>query len=301
MYFQTGQVIFVPEWPKGELLGCNWLHSVWTKLLVCKDAFNRGSAIQKWFRRLCIDCKSEDFRFPVSRPDDVSSRPDPHLSTISSVRTHDRPSIIRLDNVEFCSDPSLCRDGWCLHPSGRLSGLDQVSDSFQVQIREDWFNRPDDVDSRPDVLIHKARIAIQIPSSRRLSAWSGRALNRYGNCTFDFNRPDACLPLSGRALNQYGNCVLKINRPDDHPPWSGRPSPLVRTREALYENYLQRTCDRSDDNASPSGHGFQTGKIFSENLRNSGLTIVRPDGPCPPFGRRPHILLQSPIWTWAYK
>jgi hypothetical protein len=34
--------------------------------------------------------------------------------------------------------------------------------SFQIQIREDWCNRPDDVDSSPDTLIHKARIAIQI-------------------------------------------------------------------------------------------------------------------------------------------
>jgi hypothetical protein len=34
MYFQTGQVIFVLEWPKG----CNWLHSGWTKSLVCKGA-----------------------------------------------------------------------------------------------------------------------------------------------------------------------------------------------------------------------------------------------------------------------
>jgi hypothetical protein len=27
---------------------------------------------------------------------------------------------------------------------------------------------------------------------------------------------------------------------------SGLPSPLVRTREALYGNYLQRTCNRPD-------------------------------------------------------
>jgi hypothetical protein len=52
----------------------------------------------------------------------------------------------------------------------------------------------------------------------------------------------------------------------------------VRTRKALCENYLQRTCDRPDDSVSPSGRGSQTGKIFSENLRNSGRIVVRPDG-----------------------
>jgi hypothetical protein len=108
------------------------------------------------------------------------------------------------------------------------------------------------VDSRLDALIHKARIAIQIQPSGRQSAWSGRAFNKYGNCVFNFNHPDACLSWSGRALNKYGNCVLKINRPDD---------------EALYGNYLQRTCYRPDDNASPSRRGSQIGKIFSENLR----------------------------------
>jgi len=83
------------------------------------------------------------------------------------------------------------------------------------------------VDSRPDAIIHKARIAIQIQPSRRQSAWSERAFNRYGNCVFNFNRLDACLSWSGRALNSYGNCVLKINRPDGHPPWSGRVKPYM--------------------------------------------------------------------------
>jgi len=57
--------------------------------------------------------------------------------------------------------------------------------------------------SRPDALIHKGIIAIQIQPSGCQSAWSGRALNR------------------------YGNCVLKINRPDDHRPWSGCAKPYM--------------------------------------------------------------------------
>jgi hypothetical protein len=65
--------------------------------------------------------------------------------------------------------------------------------------------------------------------------------------------------------------------------------------KALYGNYLQWTCDRPDDSVSPYGHGSQTGKIFSENLRNSGRTVVCPDGSGSPSERRSYILLQSPI------
>jgi hypothetical protein len=83
------------------------------------------------------------------------------------------------------------------------------------------------VDSRPDALIHKARIVIQIQLSGCLSAWSGRAFNKYGNCGFNFNRLDACLSWSGRALIRYGNCVLKINRLDGHPPWFGCAKPYM--------------------------------------------------------------------------
>jgi hypothetical protein len=120
------------------------------------------------------------------------------------------------------------------HPSGRLSSpsgrpsvIDQTSDSFQMQIWEDCLNRPDDVVSLPDALIYKARIAIHIQPSGRLSAWSSRAFNRYGNFIFHFNCTDACLSWSGRALIRNGNCGLKINRPDDNPPWFGHSKPYM--------------------------------------------------------------------------
>jgi hypothetical protein len=47
---------------------------VWTKSLMCKDAVNMDSTCHSIFRRLCTVKKIEDFRVPVSRPDDVSSR-----------------------------------------------------------------------------------------------------------------------------------------------------------------------------------------------------------------------------------
>jgi hypothetical protein len=117
MYFQTGQVIFVPEWPKGEFVSILASFCVWTKSLMCKDAVNRDSTCQSIFRRLCTSKKIEDFRFPVSRPDDVSSRSDVHLSTVPSVRTTcssrmdaRQTRIIRLDDVSFRPDPPLYRE-----------------------------------------------------------------------------------------------------------------------------------------------------------------------------------------------
>jgi hypothetical protein len=79
MYFQTGQVIFVQECPKGEFVSILASFCVWTKSLICKDATNRDSTVQSEIRRIS--------KFPVSRPNDVSSRPDAHLSTVPSIRT----------------------------------------------------------------------------------------------------------------------------------------------------------------------------------------------------------------------
>jgi hypothetical protein len=83
----------------------------------------------------------------------VPSRPDAHLSFVPSVRmtyhtvrTPDRPSIIYLDDVDFRLDPPLYREASvpaCIRPDvsaarpGRLSVLDQASDSFQVLLWED--------------------------------------------------------------------------------------------------------------------------------------------------------------------
>jgi len=42
----------------------------------------------------------------------------------------------------------------------------------KIQIWEDRCNRPGDMDSRPDVLIHKASRAFKIQMSGRQSSWS---------------------------------------------------------------------------------------------------------------------------------
>jgi len=103
------------------------------------------------------------------------------------------------------------------HPSGRfsstsgwLSVFDQTSGFLsEAQLWEDRCNRLDDLDSRPNALIHKASIAIQIQTSGRQSTWPRRSCIR------------------------YENCVHQINRLDDHPP-----GPDARSL------YMEITCNR---------------------------------------------------------
>jgi hypothetical protein len=96
MYFQTGQVIFVPEWPNGEFVSILASLCVWTKLLICKDAANRDSTVQS-------DVKiRRQFKFPVSRPDDMSYRPNARQS-----------SIICLDDVLLPSEHFTVSRSFC--------------------------------------------------------------------------------------------------------------------------------------------------------------------------------------------
>jgi len=74
--------------------------------------------------------------------------------------------------------------------------------SFQTQIWDDCCNRPDDVDSRPDTLIHKASIVIQIQTFGRQSAWFGCVCIRYGHCVHQIDSPDAH-PPGPDARNLY--------------------------------------------------------------------------------------------------
>jgi len=143
---------------------------VWTKSLICKDAANRDSTVQSKVRRIS--------KFPVSRPDDMSSRPDAHPSTAPSVwtmchpvRTPDSPaSSVR---TLHCIEKLMCQ----LAPSGRfsstswrLSVLEQFIDSFQVPRKGRSINRPDDVVYCPDAYLLKARVAVQNEPSGHLTA-----------------------------------------------------------------------------------------------------------------------------------
>jgi hypothetical protein len=170
MYFQTGQVIFVSEWPNREFVSILASFCVWTKSLKCKAVVNRDSTIQSLqVRRIQVPCQPSG-RPSVHcsiHPDDVSSHPDARQT-----------SIIRPDEVFIPSEPHTVSRSFCanLHPfgrfsstSGRLPVLDQFLISFQVPRKRRSINRPDDVVSRPDMRLLKARITIQIWPSRRLT------------------------------------------------------------------------------------------------------------------------------------
>jgi hypothetical protein len=60
----------------------------------------------------------------------------------------------------------------------------------KTQIWEDRFNRPEDVDSCPDALIHKASCAFKIQMSGRQLSWFECASYIYGNCVHQINRSD---------------------------------------------------------------------------------------------------------------
>jgi hypothetical protein len=148
-----------------------------TKSLVCKDIFNRDSTIQSDVRSFCNAYKSEEFGslsavWTACHPVRTSICPLFHPSgrrAIPSGSSTDQASSVRKTCIPvqtFTVTRSYCSS---LHPSGRLSVIDQLQILSKFNLREDCFNCPDDVDFRPDALIHKARIAIQISPFGRQS------------------------------------------------------------------------------------------------------------------------------------
>jgi hypothetical protein len=98
---------------------------------------------------------------------------------VSSHPNSRQTSIIRPDEVFIPSGPhtvsrsfyaSLYPSGRFSSTSGRLPVLDQFLISFQVPRKGRSINRPDDVVSRQDARLCKAKIAIQICPSGRLTA-----------------------------------------------------------------------------------------------------------------------------------
>jgi hypothetical protein len=143
---------------------------VWTKSLKCKDAVNRDSTIPSDVRRFCFQVRRISSSLSAVRT--------PFCPMFHTSRRHVLPSepprqinIIHPDEVFIPSGPhTVCRSfcanlhqsGCFSSTSGRLSVLDQFLISFQVPRKGRSINRPDDVVSRPDARLLKARITIQI-------------------------------------------------------------------------------------------------------------------------------------------
>jgi len=139
---------------------------------------------------------SQKIWFPASCPDDVTYHPDAHLSKASSLRTTRTfpPDMSRSFKLHQLASIQTFQH----HVRTPLSVQLAIGFPSKTQLWEDRCNRPDDVDSRPDALIHKASIAFKIQTSRRQSSWSGSASIRYGNCVHQINSPDDH-PLSSDA------------------------------------------------------------------------------------------------------
>jgi hypothetical protein len=140
--FLTGQVIFVPEWPKGEFVSFVLATFCWTKLLLCNVTAFTGmllypeSTFQLCSSRRVCEVFKDLFRFPGSRPEDVEFRPDAHQSA-TSVRT---TRTFRPDAHQCLEASNSSR----LHPSGRNGKSSRRSSEFK-KILVFQCIRPDDV------------------------------------------------------------------------------------------------------------------------------------------------------------
>jgi hypothetical protein len=152
------------------------LFCVWTKSLMSNDTVNRDST----FRVMSEDSawESEEFQVPC-QPSGRCVIPSGCPSVYCSIRPDIRQtSIICPDDVLLPSghlhriEKLLCQlspFGRFSSTSGHLSVLERFTDSFQVSRKGRSINRPDDVVSRPDAYLRKARIAVQNGPSRRLT------------------------------------------------------------------------------------------------------------------------------------
>jgi hypothetical protein len=130
-------VIFVPEWPKEELLVCNWQHSVGQNKFFVMMLFNRDFTIQSASRGFCTIYKSKN-----SVPCQPSER-----CVIPSGRPTVQ-SIIRSDDENFPSGPSSVSRSFesalaCIRPNVSAARLDdsQCSTSFRISFQNTVMGR----------------------------------------------------------------------------------------------------------------------------------------------------------------
>jgi hypothetical protein len=157
-----------------------------TKSLVCKDALHRDSTIQKYFRDSAL-VTSQNNRFPVNRPndraipsgllsvhcsicpDDMACRPEarqikhhPSRRCVISVRTLHciEKLLFQFSSVRTYQQP--VRTPLSIRPSFRFFPFSVMGRLMQPSGQR--------VFSRPDALLLKVRIAIQIQPSGSQSA-----------------------------------------------------------------------------------------------------------------------------------
>jgi hypothetical protein len=270
---------------KGGSLLVFWPYSVSGQNHLCVMMWLKGIPLLEWCQKI-LPASQKNFKFPVSRPDDVSSRAD-DVSFHPDIR---QTSIICPEDVFLPFghlhriEKLLCQlapSGRFSSTSGSLSVLERFTDSFQVQESEDqstvqkmWYPVRTCISVRQELQFKMNR-----PDIWQL--WSGCWCFIYGNCRFDFNRPDVSPSWSGLTRIRYGNCMLKFSRPDASAPWSGRVKPV-----------MEITCSgRGTIEPSRPDDVLIKERFFHEIFGKSCRTVVRPDGHGPPSGRLPGIFL----------
>jgi hypothetical protein len=159
------------EWPKGEFVSILASFCVWTKSLMCKDAVNRDSTCQHFQKTLHCE-KDRRFQFscqpsgrrviPFGCPFvHCSIRPDDMFIPTRHQTDQHHPSGRRIFSVWtlHCIDKLQLASVQTSQQPVRMPLCTQtVSDSFQVR-------NMGRLTHRPDAIINKTRIAIQISLS----------------------------------------------------------------------------------------------------------------------------------------
>jgi hypothetical protein len=149
-----------------------WPYSVFGQNHLClNDVANRDSTFQSEVRRIS--------KFPVSRPDAHLSTVPSVQRTCHSVRTSDRQAPPVWTTCFFCPDTYIVSRSFCanlLRPDVSPARPDAYQFSngslilSKVSRKGRSINRPDDVVSRPEAYLRKARIAVQNEPSGHLTA-----------------------------------------------------------------------------------------------------------------------------------
>jgi hypothetical protein len=139
------------------------------------------------------------------------------------------------------------------HPSGRCEKPSGCSSDLSII-------RPDDVDSCPDLpLCREASNCSSLHLSGHFSGPSGRpsVLEKLQDFfpRHNYGKIAAIVSTLVSMVRTRVHQIWKL-RASDQP--SGRPSAWSRRVKPLYGNYLQWTCDRPDEKATPSECGSQT-------------------------------------------
>jgi hypothetical protein len=180
------------------MLVCNLSHSVGQNHFFCKYVFYQVFRYSEVSPENSTQFASQKFRFPASRPDDVSSRPDAQLSNASTVRTTCQTVRTPIRLKHHTSE----RRGFPSGPSSmsrrfELLKLASVRTTFSVR-------------SILGISFQNTITRRLMQPSERRGFPSGRAhpLGKYRNSNSDVRMP----------ISMVRTRVHQISHPDYHPP-----------------------------------------------------------------------------------